>query len=119
MDLMKMDRVVITRKGLEEMTDNILKSMYLVARQPYMKDIPKRTPICYLSTAITTIIITIRPQQTPDLQIQNPLRLLQPLPINQTIQALASLKITPKDHPRQQKAMIILYKYKHSYISIC
>lgn len=116
MDLMKMDRVVITRKGLEEMTDNILKSMYLVARQPYMKDIPKRTLLPYLSTAITTTtIITIRPQQTPHLQIQNPLRLLQPLPINQTVKALTSLKITPKD----PKAMMILYKYKHSYISIC
>lgn len=47
LDIMKLDRVLITKKGLKEMTDNILKSMYLVNKQPYMKNIVRK--LCCLT----------------------------------------------------------------------
>jgi len=34
--LFKADRILITQKGLEELVENIYKTIYVVYRQPYM-----------------------------------------------------------------------------------
>lgn len=41
LDVMKLDRLVITKQGLEELTDNILKSIYMSTRLPHMPAIPE------------------------------------------------------------------------------
>jgi hypothetical protein len=35
-DLFRVDRVLITKKGLEELSENILKSTYAIHCQPHM-----------------------------------------------------------------------------------